>query len=109
MVTNVSPTQANDLIKANQGNTKFVILDVRTPAEYADGHLQNAKNVDYNSPGFKDEVGRLDKSANYLVYCRTGVRSAAASQILLELGFSHIYNMTGGITDWQTAGLPVVK
>ena len=108
-IANVSPVQANDLIQANQGITRFVILDVRTPVEYAEGHLQNAINLDFNSPSFKSEAGHLDKNFIYLVYCRTGARSAAASKILAELGFSHIYNMTGGMIAWQAAGLPVVK
>jgi rhodanese-related sulfurtransferase len=106
---NVTPVQADELIRANQGNTGFAILDVRTPAEYAESHLQNAINLDFNSPGFKDEAGRLDKNKTYLVYCRTGVRSAAAGNIMVELGFKDIYNMTGGITEWQSSGLPVVK
>jgi rhodanese-related sulfurtransferase len=107
VITNVSPFQAYDLII--QTNTKFIILDVRTPAEYAEGQILNAVNVDFTSPNFKDEVGRLDKNVTYLVYCRTGARSAAAAEIMKELGFKDIYNMNGGITEWQSAGLPVIK
>ena len=108
-ITNVSPAQADNLIKSNQTNTRLVILDVRTPQEYADGHLMNAINLDLNSADFTGEVGRLNKSLTYLVYCRSGNRSAAAAKIMLELGFKSVYNMTGGITEWQAAGLPVVK
>jgi rhodanese-related sulfurtransferase len=108
-VKNVIPIQANELIQANKDNTKFVIIDVRTPVEYADGHLQNAVNIDYNSESFKDDVSRLDIMMTYLVYCRTGARSAAATNIMAELGFKDIYNMTGGITEWQAQGLGIVK
>jgi rhodanese-related sulfurtransferase len=109
VITNVSPVQASDLIRANSGNTRFVILDVRTPAEYADGHLAGAINLDVNSGTFQEEVSKLDMNRTYLVYCSSGVRSAAASKIMSELGFRYIYNMTGGITAWKSAGLPVVK
>jgi len=109
MVKDVTPGQANALIQANAGNGSFVILDVRTPQEYSDGHLEGAINIDYNAPDFKDKVGKQDKNKTYLVYCRTGIRSAAASKIMAGLGFKNIYNMTGGITDWQALGLAVVK
>jgi len=82
---------------------------VRTPSEYVQGYIKNAVNLDYNSPDFKALVNSLDKNKTYLVYCRTGVRSAAASQMMSELGFKDIYNMNGGITDWQAAGLPIEK
>jgi rhodanese-related sulfurtransferase len=106
---NVTPTQADELIRANKDNGNFAILDVRTPSEYVQGYIKNAVNLDYNSPDFKELVSNLDKNKIYLVYCRTGVRSAAASQIMAELGFKGIYNMTGGITDWQAAGFAIVK
>jgi len=109
VIKNITPLQADHLIKANKDNANFVILDVRTPSEYVQGYIKNAVNLDYNSPDFKALVNSLDKNKTYLVYCRTGVRSAAASQMMSELGFKDIYNMNGGITDWQAAGLPIEK
>ena len=109
MVKDVTPGQANILIQANQGNAGFVILDVRTPQEYAEGHIQGAINIDYNASGFQNKVGKLDKTKTYLVYCHTGIRSAAASKIMVSLGFKNVNNMTGGITDWQSLGFAVVK
>lgn len=108
-VKSVSPVQSSALIQQNSGNSRFVILDVRTPLEYADGHLPGAVNIDFDSPTFKDAVSHLDENRTYLVYCRTGARSATASKIMVELGFRHIYNMTGGFTEWQAQGFPVVK
>jgi rhodanese-related sulfurtransferase len=105
----VTVAEASALIEANKDNPDFVILDVRTPEEYAGGHIENSVNVDYEAADFRDQVGKLDKSKTYLVYCRSGIRSAAASDIMLEMGFDNIYNMTGGITDWQAAGYPVVQ
>ncbi len=109
MVNDVTPGQANSLIQANQGNAGFVVLDVRTPQEYAEGHIPGAINIDYNASDFQNKVGKLDKTKTYLVYCRTGIRSAAASKIMASLGFKNVNNMTGGITDWQSLGFAVVK
>jgi rhodanese-related sulfurtransferase len=109
VIKDIPAAQTNDLIQANQGNARFVILDVRTQQEYTNGHLPKAVNLDFYSGRFKDSAKLLDKNLTYLVYCQTGARSAAAAEIMVELGFKDIYNMTGGITEWQSAGLPVVK
>jgi rhodanese-related sulfurtransferase len=109
VLTNVSPVQADELIRANKGNARFIILDVRTPSEYAYGHIPKAINLDFNLSNFKEEASRLDKNSTYLVYCQSGSRSTAASKILSELGLRNIFNMTGGITAWLTSGLPMIK
>jgi len=109
VVKDVSPVQANKIIQANKGNANFVIIDVRTPSEYAGGHLTEAVNIDFNASDFKDKVNLLDKNKTYLVYCRTANRSSSAVKVMTELGFKDIYHMTGGITEWQAEGLAVVK
>ena len=105
----VSPVEAHDLIIENQDNEQFVILDVRTPEEFADGHIENAINIDVNSGQFREDISKLNKNDTYLVYCRSGRRSDNARDIMEELGFSDVYNMTGGIIDWENEGYPVVK
>jgi rhodanese-related sulfurtransferase len=92
------------LIAAHQGDPGFVILDIRTPAEYAQGHIVGALSIDYYSPRFKSALDRLDRGKAYLVYCRSGNRSKRALEIFDELGFTRIYHMKGGIIDWQTQG-----
>lgn len=109
IVQDVDVVAAHGLIQNNSDNPDFVILDVRTPAEFADGFIKNAVNIDFNSPTFRDDADQLDRNKTYLVYCRSGNRSASASAILEELGFKDVYNMTGGIQDWEDQGLPVVK
>ena len=109
VIKNVSPVQADEVIRANKGNANFIIIDVRTPAEYAGGHLAEAVNIDFNAPDFKDKINLLDKSKTYFVYCRTANRSSSAVKVMAEIGFKDIYNMTGGITEWQAEGLTVVK
>lgn len=76
-----------------------VILDVRTPAEFESGALENAINIDFFSPTFQQRLAMLDKSKPYFVYCRSGNRSAQACNIMHSLGFSELYNMAGGLMD----------
>ena len=97
------------LIQANQQNPDFFIIDVRTPEEFAQGHLENAVNIDYHSAAFSDEIKTLDKNRTYLIYCRTGARSGQALGLMAVLQFAEVYNISGGITAWQAAGLPVVE
>ena len=93
----------------SQSNLVLHIIDVRTPAEYATGHIDQSINIDYNSPDFFQNIDNLDKEAFYIVYCGVGGRSPKASEIMKQHGFSHIINMTGGVTEWIKEGFPVVK
>jgi len=107
--TDIPPQEAFNLIEDNEGNPDFVILDVRTPGEFAQGHIENAINIDYNSEIFREELNNLDKDKAYLVYCASGSRSKGAVAIMQELGFMTAYNMQGGISQWQQDGLPVTE
>ncbi len=104
---NASVAEAKDLIESNGLNDDFVILDVRTPEEYSEGCLDNSTNVDYSSPDFAVNAKKLAKDKTYLVYCRSGRRSAASSKILDDLGFEHVYNLKGGISAWVQSGQSV--
>ena len=86
----------------------LVILDVRTPQEYSSGHLNGSINLDFKSPSFSDQIARLDQNKAYLLYCRTGIRSARASLLMRSLGFRKLYNLTKGIEQWQREGYEVV-
>ena len=109
IIEDITIQEASDLIDENQGNQDFVIIDVRTPAEFTDGHIENAINIDFRSEGFKDSINKLDKSKTYLVYCRTANRSRSAVNIMEELDFNKIYHMLGGIVQWEATGFPIVK
>jgi rhodanese-related sulfurtransferase len=109
MFTNTSADEAYTLIQNNKSNPDFVILDVRTPSEYASGHIENAVNLDYYADDFEEELNALDKDKAYLIYCRSGNRSAAVMKIMNNLGFTRVYNMQGGINAWINNGYPVVK
>ena len=109
LITAVSPSEAAELITRHQGDANFVILDIRTPAEYQSGHLQGAIMIDYYSKSFVDEIGRLDREKTYLVYCRSGNRSGRSMDLLKKLEFNKIYHLASGIISWNAAGLPLVK
>lgn len=81
-----------------------VLLDVRTPAEFAAGHLPGATNIDVESAGFATAVTQLDPSKSYAIYCRSGNRSKAAMATLQQAGFASVFHLGGGITSWQAAG-----
>lgn len=83
------------------------ILDVRTPEEFATGHLTGADNINVNDKNFKDRVSLLDKTAPVYVYCKGGLRSASATATLQELGFTQIYDLKGGIMAWTNQELPL--
>ena len=85
------------------------LIDVRTPEEYAGGHLKNAINMNYISDDFEEELGKLDKSKPVLVYCLSGGRSSRAANKIQDMGFSAVYNMDGGIMKWSNAGKPLDK
>jgi rhodanese-related sulfurtransferase len=103
------PKDAFELIQKNKGNSNFVILDIRTPEEFRDGHIEDALNVDFRSPNFGTEIDQFDKNKTYFVYCRTGNRSHDALNLMGPLGFRSIVRLAGDITGWKSAGLPVVK
>ena len=85
------------------------LVDVRTPLEFANGHLENAKNLNINDAEFKQKIALLDKSKPIAVYCGVGGRSGKASKILVELGFKDITDLAGGITAWSAANKKIVK
>lgn len=85
-----------------------VIIDVRTPEEYAEGHLEGAINVNLQSGSFDQEIAEQPLDGAYVVYCRSGNRSAQAASIMTELGFTDVTD-AGGITEASSAtGVPIV-
>ena len=97
----VTVAQTRQLIQERGGKADFVVLDVRTPEEFATGRLPGAVNVDIQVPKFQDRLAALDRGKTYLVYCRTGNRSARAVRVMKSLGFQSVYHMTEGILRWE--------
>lgn len=90
-------------------DSSVVVLDVRTAGEFQEGHIQNAINIDYEVLNFEGEVNKLDKTKTYAVYCRSGRRSGLATEVMAKNGFASIFNLNGGVIDWQAAGKPLVN
>lgn len=85
----------------------LVVLDVRTPEEFAEGHLEGAVLVDFYAADFAEQLAALDTDVPYLVYCRSGNRSGQALGVMEQLGFASAVDVDGGIVAWAGAGLPV--
>ena len=90
-------------------DSKNVVLDVRTPREFAAGHLPGAVNLNWTDKSFADKIASLDKSKTYLVHCAIGGRSSKACNKLAEEQFLSVYNLKGGIEAWSKAGKETVK
>ena len=108
-VTNVTVGKAQQLIKEGAGKAEFVILDVRTPGEFAEGHIRGAVNLDVQSPDFEKGLRALNRTRGYLVYCRTGNRSRRATMAMEDLGFRSTFHMTEGIVKWKQQNPPLVR
>ncbi len=100
---------ARELMQSREGRSDFVILDVRTPDEFKEGHLPGAVNLDFRAPDFERQVAKLDRDKTYLVYCRSGRRSAAALEVFARLGFRQVNNLQKGLLEWREKGYPVVQ
>lgn len=85
------------------------IIDVRTPEEFSTGHLPQAINLNVLESDFNTGISRLEKSRPTYVYCLNGSRSSRVIRIMQDLGFSEIYELKGGILNWEKVGLPIVK
>ncbi len=82
------------------------VVDVRTPEEFGNGHLRNAKNMDWNGNDFEADIKPLNKENPVFVYCLSGGRSHSAAEKMRLLGFKTVYELDGGIMKWRAANLP---
>lgn len=84
-----------------------VLLDIRTPEEFADGNITGSVNIDFYAADFRSRLEALDRDATYIVYCRSGNRSDSAMDLFADLKFTSVYEVQDGILGWVAAGLPV--
>ena len=98
----VAAAEAVELIEAGER----VIIDVRSPAEFAEAHIVGALNIDVNGPSFSQQIAELDVDEPYLVYCRSGNRSAEAASQMEDIGIKDIAD-AGGLAELAAAGAPV--
>lgn len=84
------------------GHGNGLLLDVRTPEEFEEGHIEGATLINFFDPDFADQIEKLDKTRAVYVYCKAGGRSARAMQMMNELGFLEVYNLSGGYGAWSS-------
>ena len=102
--TNLDAAGFADQITKND----VITLDVRTPGEFSEGHIEGAINIDVESASFDSEIANLDKTKSYAVYCRSGRRSTIAVDKMSATGFEKLSNLESGINDWLANSLPLV-
>lgn len=90
-------------------DAKILVIDVRTPAEYAEGHIAGARNINFNGADFAEKLGAVDRKQTVLVHCARGGRSTSSLEVFKKLGFKKVIHLDGGFTDWVKAGNPVEK
>ena len=101
----VSVNEAQKLIQEG----KVIVLDVRTPEEFKEGHIEGAVNIDFNGKDFAAKVKKLDPAKPVLVHCQGGGRSGRSLPVLEQVGFLQIYHLHEGFGEWEAAGKPVKK
>lgn len=104
----IETDEAATLLGERLGKDDFVLLDMRTKAEYLESHIDGAVNRDYYADGLSEWLDTLDKDKTYLLLCRTQVRSGATAKLMQEKGFKYIYWMNGGMTKWLNEGRDAV-
>jgi len=97
------------LVEEAKENKNLIIIDVRTPQEFAQGHIEGAININLYDSNFEQQISQLDKNKTYLLYCRSGHRSGIAKQIFARAGFEKVYDLQGGIISWNQNSLPLVS
>lgn len=103
----ITPEFAKKIIDNSRNDSNMVLVDVRSPEEYQDGHIEGARNINFLSPDFKEKISLLDKNKTYVLYCRSGHRSGLALKIFMDNGFKNVYHIKGGIINWKNKKLPV--
>lgn len=102
----LSPEAFEQLSKKSK---KSVILDIRTPEETAEGHLEGATFINFLGEDFENQLLTLNKKKTYYVYCRSAKRTIPATEKMMAMGFKKVFMLEGGINNWKEQGKPVVK
>lgn len=102
----VSP---EDAYLALQSDASIIVLDIRTPGEFATGHVEGALNIDYYARDFPDRIQALDPNQTYMVYCQKGVRSRSLMRALIGSQFDDVLHIAEGFDGWRNKGLPFVR
>jgi len=105
----ITVANAKTMVDTNAGNTDFVVLDVRTPTEFANAHIADAININFYDTSFSTELDALDHNKMYLLHCAGGNRSGPTFTSMKNKHFREVYHMNQGINAWISAGYPTVS
>lgn len=106
-ITGFAQEKSNVAVVEPEAYKKYIevenaqVIDVRTPEEFAEGHIDGAQNIDFQAKDFLEQFSRIDKDRPVYIYCRSGKRSAKAAEQLSELGFPNIIDLQGGFLAWK--------
>lgn len=103
--TLLEPQEMKEFLSSND----VLLVDVRTPHEFNSGHIENAINIDFKSVDFAKEVQKLDVTKTLVIYCRSGRRSGMGTPEFVKAGFKQVYDLKGGVLNWQKNDLKLVK
>lgn len=105
----IAANTASELLRSNEQNGSFVVVDVRTPEEFANGHIKGAILINYYDADFSDRIAALVPDKTYFFYCRSGNRTSKTMQLARNAGLQNVLELQGGIIAWTKAGLPLVQ
>lgn len=103
-----APNKGNPPMAAVDFTADTIVIDVRTPEEFDSGHLAGALNINWESAEFMQAVSTLDKSANYVIYCRSGNRAGQAIDMMTSMGFTNLTNLGSVDEAAKATGIAVV-
>ena len=103
-IDTVSPQEAHEQLA---GEPDTILLDIRTPEEFAQVRIPGAVNIDFYASDFAERLAELDRNRTYVVYCRSGNRTRQAQSVFADLDFTSVHDVDGGIVAWSSVGLPV--
>lgn len=108
-VTSIVDVSAADADEVIASDASILVLDVRTPAEFGQGHIEGAINIDFRADDFAENLAKLDRSQLYLLHCKSGARSSGALEAMQDQGFESVVHMNDGFDAWKAAGNPVAQ
>ena len=102
----VNPQEGLELLRTN---TATIVLDIRTPEEFAALRIPKARNIDFYDSRFQEEIAKINRDQTILLHCASGNRSSKSLAIFSKLGFKHVYHLDGGMNAWRKASNPTEK
>lgn len=105
----ITSQEALNILTDTDSDNEYIIIDVSTPDEFHNAHIDNAINLNYYEDTFRSNIGKLDKNKKYIVYCSGGYRSKKTMYIMQKLEFMQVYNISDGLDAWRNSRYPTAN